>query len=75
MTGLVASNGHNWKQQRRFAFSTRRTFGMGKENLEPSINVECRFLYMIKYLEIQAHGQLQSEANDVVVIKHSSARF
>ncbi|XP_063746917.1 cytochrome P450 2J4-like [Eleginops maclovinus] len=46
--GVIFANGYSWKQQRRFALSTLKYFGVGKRSLESSILEE--FKYMSKEL-------------------------
>ncbi|KAJ1063835.1 hypothetical protein K5549_009147 [Capra hircus] len=47
---LIMSNGHIWKEQRRFSLTALRNFGLGRKSLEEHIQEEVAFL-------IQAIGE------------------
>ncbi|XP_077204270.1 cytochrome P450 2J5-like [Paroedura picta] len=40
-SGIVLSNGHIWKQQRKFGVTTMRKLGLGKKGMEPQIEEEA----------------------------------
>lgn len=46
--GVMFSNGHLWKQQRRFGLLTMRKLGVGKQSQECQIQEEAR--HLVQYL-------------------------
>ncbi|XP_060098792.1 cytochrome P450 2J5-like [Heteronotia binoei] len=45
--GIILSNGHNWKQQRKFGLVTMRKLGLGKKGVEHQIQEEAHELVEI----------------------------
>ncbi|KAB0340552.1 hypothetical protein FD754_023029, partial [Muntiacus muntjak] len=54
--GLIMSSGQLWKEQRRFALTTLRNFGLGKKSLEERIQEEAT--YLIQTIR-EENGQVQ----------------
>ncbi|XP_077203928.1 cytochrome P450 2J2-like [Paroedura picta] len=42
--GIIMSNGHIWKQQRKFGLTTMRKLGLGNKGIEPQIEEEAHQL-------------------------------
>ncbi|CAJ0966684.1 unnamed protein product [Ranitomeya imitator] len=42
--GLITSEGHRWRQLKRFTLTTLRNFGVGKRTIEDRIKEECSIL-------------------------------
>ncbi|XP_024611997.1 cytochrome P450 2J2 isoform X1 [Neophocaena asiaeorientalis asiaeorientalis] len=55
--GLIMSIGQVWKEQRRFALTTLKSFGLGRKSLEERIQEETHFL-------IQAMGEENGQPFD-----------
>lgn len=47
--GVMFSNGHLWKQQRRFVLATMRKMGVGKEDQDYRLQEEAA--HLVEYLQ------------------------
>ncbi|KAM3937241.1 cytochrome P450 2J2-like [Leptodactylus fuscus] len=61
--GIVVSNGHSWKQQRRFGLMTLRNLGLGKRGIEARIQDEAQSLVEI----LQAQNGKPIDASNFIV--------
>ncbi|CAJ1060406.1 cytochrome P450 2J2-like [Xyrichtys novacula] len=68
--GVIFTSGHMWKQQRRFALSTFKHFGLGKKSLEPVILDEfthcSKDFYHFKGKPFNPHLTLNNAVSNII---------
>uniref|UniRef100_A0A8C6ZAU4 Uncharacterized protein n=1 Tax=Nothoprocta perdicaria TaxID=30464 RepID=A0A8C6ZAU4_NOTPE len=67
LTGVMFSNGHLWKQQRRFGMLTMRKLGVGKRSQEHQLQEEVR--HLVEYFQ-KAKEKVQKELDTVLGPSH-----
>ncbi|KAI6238734.1 Cytochrome P450 [Aphelenchoides fujianensis] len=63
--GIVFNSGDLWREQRRFALSTLRNFGLGKNQMQE------RILDEVRYLIDRLDEEIASQTEEINVIKHT----
>lgn len=65
LSGILFTNGDQWREMRRFALGTLKDFGMGKRVMEEKIIEECQYLIE----EFKQHEGKLASRRDLALLK------